>query len=146
VSPCVAVSVSSAVERETLFNCNVIGSVVVVPATIFWPDILASAAAISVSVAFLTDREIAGEALQIVEKAINNRNKTKIIRHFCKTCIDFNEWNPPYCELMARKRRLHTLLLLECAQTRLPAALFLMKRQRECFCIAAVMLWTKNDR
>jgi hypothetical protein len=77
----------------------VIGSVVVVPATIFWPDILASATAISASVAFLTDREIAGEALQLVENDINNRNETKQVSLFCKTCIDFNERKPPCCEL-----------------------------------------------
>ena len=126
MSPCVAASVSSAVVRETLFNCNVIGSVVVVPATIFWPDILASAAAISGSVAFLTDREIAGEALQIVEKAINSITITKQVSLFCKTCIDFNEWNPPCCELLIREQRLHALLLLEGAQTRLPAVHYLM--------------------
>jgi hypothetical protein len=70
------------VERETLFNCNVIGSVVVVPATIFWPDILANAVTISGSVAFFTDREIDGEALQIVEKAINNITITKQVSFF----------------------------------------------------------------
>ncbi|MBP5792468.1 MAG: hypothetical protein J6W46_02345, partial [Spirochaetaceae bacterium] len=59
-----------------------------------------------------TDREIDGEALQIVEKAISNITMMKEVSRFCKTHVDFNEWNPPCCELLKKELRLHTLLLL----------------------------------